>query len=50
METTTKLTLCPTDVDLENYKFRCNAEEMTADQVWVDFHVKECDECRGKIE
>ena len=52
METTTQLNLCPTDADLANYKDvkGISRDEMTADQIWVDFHVAECEECAAKIE
>lgn len=48
------VTKCPEDELIADYranvKDKLTVEDMTADQVWVHCHIKECDECRAEVE
>jgi hypothetical protein len=47
-------TLCPNDDLLDEYRNEVIAkqalvDDMTPDQVWVDFHIRECDSCKNLV-
>jgi hypothetical protein len=48
------ISLCPDSTTLDDYKEAVKNEvtldDMTADQSWCDFHIRECDECKEKVE